>query len=57
VYHPQFLQQCILSGKPKLAETVLVKLYKELRNYHEEIGLDPLLDVPIETFYTAEDVR
>jgi hypothetical protein len=57
VYHPQFLQECILAGKTKLAEIILVKFYKELRNYHEEIGLDPFLDLDIETYYTSEQVR
>jgi len=56
VYHPQFLQQCILTGKSKLVEMILVKLYKELRNYHEEIGLDPFLDLDTNTFITRDQV-
>lgn len=56
VYHPQFLQQCILAGKSKLVELILVKLYKELSNYHEEIGIDPFLDIPIETFVSKDQV-
>jgi hypothetical protein len=55
-YHPQFLQQCILAGKSKLVELVLAKLYKELRNYHEEIGLDPFLDLPIDTYIVRDQV-
>ncbi|KAF8253872.1 hypothetical protein K440DRAFT_652074 [Wilcoxina mikolae CBS 423.85] len=53
-YHPQFLQQCILAGKSELVEEILIKLYKELRNYHEEIGLDTFLDLPIDR-YIARD--
>ena len=56
VYHPQFLQQCILAGKSKLVELILVKLYKELNKYHEEIGLDPFLDIPIDVFISREQV-
>jgi WD40 repeat protein len=56
VYHPQFLQQSILAGKSKLVELILVKLYKELRNYHEEIGLDPFLDLPIDTYISRDQV-
>lgn len=50
VYHPQFLQQCILAGKHALVEEVLVRLHKELRGYHEEIPLDNFLDIPVERF-------
>ncbi|KAI5803285.1 RAVE protein 1 C terminal-domain-containing protein [Peziza echinospora] len=50
VYHPQFLQQCILAGRTKLVERILVGLHKELRNYHEELPLDNFLDIPIEAF-------
>lgn len=50
VYHPQFLQQCILAGKHALVEEVLVRLHKELRGYHEEIPLDNFLSIPVERF-------
>jgi len=56
-YHPQFLQQCILAGKSELVEEILIKLYKELRNYHEEIGLDTFLDLPIDTYIARDQVR
>ncbi|KAI5797674.1 RAVE protein 1 C terminal-domain-containing protein [Geopyxis carbonaria] len=51
-YHPQFLQQCILAGKSSLVETILVRLYKELSNYHEEIGIDGFLNIPIEVYFS-----
>lgn len=55
VYHPQFLQQCILAGKHALVEEILVRLHKELRNYHEEIPLDNFLDIPTERFLESGD--
>jgi RAVE protein 1 C terminal len=56
VYHPQFLQQCILAGKSNLVEEILVKLHKELKRYHEEIPLDNFLEIPIDTFLAREEV-
>lgn len=56
VYHPQFLQQCILAGKHTLVEEVLVRLHKELRNFHEEIPLDNFLDIPPERFLESGEV-
>ncbi|KAG0643869.1 RAVE protein 1 C terminal-domain-containing protein [Tuber brumale] len=55
VYHPQFLQQCILAGKSGLVEEILVRLHKELKNFHEEIPLDNFLEIPIDTFLTREE--
>lgn len=54
VYHPQFLQQCILAGRTKLVERILVNLHKELRSYHEEIPLELLLNIPQEVFLDPE---
>lgn len=56
VYHPQFLQQCILAGKSSLVEEVLVALHKELRNYHEEIPLDNCLEIPMDRFLDREEI-
>lgn len=56
VYHPQFLQQCILAGKSRLVETILLRLYRELRSYHPEIGLDAFLDLDVETFIAKDQV-
>lgn len=55
VYHPQFLQQCILSGRTKLVERILANLHKELQSYHEEIPLDNFLGIPLEAFYDPEN--
>lgn len=57
VYHPQFLQQCILCGRTKLVESILLNLHKELRSYHEEIPLDNFLGIPLEAFYDPDDQR
>jgi len=57
VYHPQFLQQCILCGRTKLVERILLHLYKELRSYHEEIPLDNFLGIPPEVFYDLENEK
>lgn len=56
VYHPQFLQQCILLGKTKLVERILTRLYKELRDFHEDIPIDGFLEIPMEDFFTSNDV-
>lgn len=56
VYHPQFLQQCILYGKSQLVERILVRLQKELRDYHEEIPLDTFLNIPPEDFLGGSPV-
>ncbi|KAI5821217.1 RAVE protein 1 C terminal-domain-containing protein [Pyronema omphalodes] len=55
VYHPQFLQQSILAGKSQMVEEILLKLYKELRVFHEEMGLDPFLGLPIESYASRKD--
>lgn len=55
VYHPQFLQQCILYGQTKLVERILLNLHKELRSYHEEIPLDNFLGIPLEVLYDPEN--
>ncbi|KAL7269050.1 regulator of (H+)-ATPase in vacuolar membrane [Rhizina undulata] len=57
VYHPQFLQQCILAGKSGLVEKILVNLHKELRSFHEEIPLDNFLSIPMEEFLAKEETQ
>lgn len=56
VYHPQFIQQAILAGKYALAEMIAVRLCKELQSYHEEIGLDVYLGIPLDEFFKNEHV-
>lgn len=55
VYHPQFLQQCILAGRTRLVQRILVSLHKELKSYHEEIPLDSFLGIPLEVLYDPDE--
>ncbi|KAE8153886.1 RAVE protein 1 C terminal-domain-containing protein [Aspergillus avenaceus] len=55
VFHPQFLAQCILSGKSSLAHAILVKLHRKLKFYTEGDDLDGFLDMPLEAFYMKDD--
>jgi WD40 repeat protein len=57
VYHPQFLAQCILSGKTNLVHCILMNLHTKLKFYTEGDELDTFLDIPIEDFYRDDDVR
>jgi WD40 repeat protein len=47
VYHPQFLTQYMLSGKPMLVEAVLIALYKALKFFTEGEDLDMFLNISI----------
>ncbi|KAM0391607.1 hypothetical protein ACHAQC_006401 [Fusarium culmorum] len=51
VFHPQFLIQCILSGKAKLVRCILVNLYKTLKYHIEGETLDDYLGMDITEFY------
>lgn len=51
VFHPQFLSQCILSGKLLLVRDILTSLYKTLKFFGGEDPLDNYLDMDLEEFY------
>ncbi|PYH99699.1 WD repeat protein [Aspergillus ellipticus CBS 707.79] len=55
VFHPQFLAQCILSGKNNLVHTVLMNLHRKLKFYTDGDDLDGFLDMPVEDFYVEHD--
>lgn len=55
VFHPQYLAQCILSGKTSLVHSILLNLHKKLKFYTEGDELDGFLEMPVEYFY-KEDV-
>ncbi|KAH8698569.1 WD repeat protein [Talaromyces proteolyticus] len=55
VYHPQFLAQCILSGKTSLVHLILLGLNKKLKFYTEGDEIDTFLEIPIEEFYRDND--
>lgn len=55
VFHPQFLAQCILSGKSNLVHSILVNLHRKLKFYTEDDDLDGFLDMALEDFYLDHD--
>jgi hypothetical protein len=57
VYHPQFLAQCILSGKTNLVHLILINLHRKLKFYTEGDYLDTFLGISLEEFYQDDDVR
>lgn len=56
VFHPQFLAQCILSGKTNLVHSVLTTLHRKLKFYTEGDDIDGFLEKPLEDFYVEHDV-
>ncbi|RDI89534.1 hypothetical protein Vi05172_g77 [Venturia inaequalis] len=50
VFHPQFLAQCILSGKLLLAQHILLKLWKTLKFYNDGDPFDTLLGFSVDQF-------
>ncbi|KAL2363792.1 hypothetical protein RJZ56_003263 [Blastomyces dermatitidis] len=55
VFHPQFLSQCILSGKSNLVHLILTSLYQKLKFYTEGDEIDGFLDIPLEDIYQNAD--
>ncbi|CAG7563181.1 unnamed protein product [Fusarium equiseti] len=53
VFHPQFLIQCILSGKATLVRRILVAMYKTLKYYIEGETLDDYLGMDMAEFYMS----
>lgn len=54
VYHPQFLGQCILSGKSIVVQQVLLALHKCLKYHVEGDAIENNLDMDLEQFYTND---
>jgi hypothetical protein len=54
VFHPQFLMQCILSGKAILVRRILVALHKTLKYHINGEMLDDYLGVDLSEFYIPE---
>ncbi|CAG8239628.1 unnamed protein product [Penicillium salamii] len=54
VFHPQYLAQCILSGKMSLVHSILLNLHKKLKFYTEGDEMDGFLDMPVEYFYEED---
>ncbi|PYH48352.1 WD repeat protein [Aspergillus saccharolyticus JOP 1030-1] len=55
VFHPQFLAQCILSGKTNLVHSILLNLHRKLKFYTEGDDVDGFLEMPLEDFYFEHD--
>jgi len=51
VFHPQFLSQCILSGKLHLVHSILMALHKTLKFWVEGESIDDYLGMDTENFY------
>ncbi|KAK1754317.1 regulator of V-ATPase in vacuolar membrane protein 1 [Echria macrotheca] len=54
VFHPQFLSQCILSGKIALVHNILLALNKTLKFWVEGEEIDDYLGLPLDDFYMAD---
>jgi hypothetical protein len=51
VFHPQFLSQCILSGKSSLVKHILVALHKTLKYLVADEVVDDYLGMSLDEFY------
>ncbi|KAI1930848.1 regulator of (H+)-ATPase in vacuolar membrane [Ophidiomyces ophidiicola] len=51
VFHPQFLAQCILSGKTSLVHLILTSLHRKLKFFTDGDELDGFLNIPLEHIY------
>ncbi|MCJ1477391.1 regulator of (H+)-ATPase in vacuolar membrane [Lambiella insularis] len=54
VYHPQFLAQCILSGKMLQVSKIVISLNKTLKFFDGD-NLDSLLSIPAVEFFTRDE--
>ncbi|KAH7134828.1 RAVE protein 1 C terminal-domain-containing protein [Dactylonectria estremocensis] len=57
VFHPQFLSQCILSGKTTLVRRILVALHKILKYHIEGETIDDYLGMDLGEFYNPTQSR
>jgi WD40 repeat protein len=56
VFHPQFLAQCILSGRLLLAQRILLKLWKTMKFYTDGEPFDSLLGFDLQDFSQDQDL-
>ena len=52
VFHPQFLGQCVLSGKMDLVHKILLRLHQKLKFWVEGDDIPSFLDLPLHLFFT-----
>ncbi|KAL1881971.1 hypothetical protein VTK73DRAFT_3300 [Phialemonium thermophilum] len=57
VFHPQFLSQCILSGKIDLVHSILMNLHKTLKFWVEGDTIDDYLGMDLEQFYLPNNTQ
>ncbi|KAK2861254.1 hypothetical protein FQN49_004389 [Arthroderma sp. PD_2] len=51
VFHPQFLAQCILSGKTSLVHLILTRLHRKLKYVTDGDDIEAFLEIPLEDIY------
>ena len=56
VFHPQFLGQCVLSGKMDLVHKILLTLHQKLKFWAEGDDVLSFLDLPLHLFFTEAEV-
>ncbi|KAI9681631.1 MAG: regulator of (H+)-ATPase in vacuolar membrane [Trizodia sp. TS-e1964] len=56
VFHPQFLAQCILSGRPLFVQKILVRLHKALKFFVEGDEIESFLGIPLLDFYDTQSL-
>ena len=56
VFHPQFLAQCIISGKTILVQKIILELHKALKFFTEGDKLDSFLRISIDHFLHETEV-
>ncbi|KAI0161190.1 regulator of V-ATPase in vacuolar membrane protein [Hypoxylon sp. FL1284] len=54
IFHPQFLSQCILSGKHLLVQRILLALYQALKYHIEGDVIDDYLGLDLDEFYASK---
>ncbi|OAA55964.1 WD repeat protein [Niveomyces insectorum RCEF 264] len=54
VFHPQFLSQCMLAGKNKLVQRILLSLHKTLKFWIQGEAIDDYLGLDLTDFYVDE---
>lgn len=57
VFHPQFLAQALLYGKPSLVHKIITSLHRVLKFYSHGDKLDKFLGIPLEDFYHELEVN
>lgn len=57
VFHPQFLSQCIMSGKNQVVRRILLALDHTLKYHVEGERIDDYLDLNLAEFYASDQVR